>query len=405
MSETWLSNGAARRLFLACQGLGQPPSGPVAKADLLTLVEALGYVQVDSINTVARAHDMILRARRSGYRPTQLRRLLERDRALFEHWTHDAAVIPTRFFPYWGLRFARDRERLAERWRRWQGDGFVAELAAVLEHVRANGPALAREVGDGPARPAGGWWDWRPAKTALEYHWRTGTLAVARRDGFQKVFDLTERVIPDRYRTAAPSDAVTIDWACAAALDRLGFATSGEIAAFWRTATPAEAASWCAARAKSGEIVEVLVESAGGRPPRRVYTRPEMLERAAFLPPAPSRIRVLSPFDPVLRDRARTERLFGFHYRIEVFTPEAKRRYGYYVFPLLEGERLVGRIDMRARRDADALVVRALWPEVGERIGPRRLARLAAELDRVARFAGCARVAFEDGWLREPQVG
>jgi uncharacterized protein YcaQ len=109
---------------------------------------------------------------------------------------------------------------------------------------------------------------------------------------------------------------------------------------------------------------------------------------------------VLSPFDPALRDRARAERLFGFHYRIEVFVPEARRRYGYYVFPLLEGARLVGRIDIKARRDSGVLQVRALWPEAGVRFGPVRLAKLEAELDRMARFAGCERVGFDDGWLR-----
>jgi hypothetical protein len=111
-------------------------------------------------------------------------------------------------------------------------------------------------------------------------------------------------------------------------------------------------------------------------------------------------MRVLSPFDPALRDRVRAERLFGFHYRIEVFVPEAQRRYGYYVFPLLEGARLVGRIDMKARRDAGVLQVRALWPEAGVRFGAGRMARLEAELDRMARFAGCDRVGFDVGWLR-----
>ena len=122
----------------------------------------------------------------------------------------------------------------------------------------------------------------------------------------------------------------------------------------------------------------------------------------AIAPPA--RLRVLSPFDPALRDRARAERLFGFHYRIEVFVPEAQRRFGYYVFPLLEGARLVGRIDMKAWRDTGALRVRALWPEQGVPFGKGRIARLEAELDRIARFAGCDRVAFEDGWQRACQT-
>jgi uncharacterized protein len=116
----------------------------------------------------------------------------------------------------------------------------------------------------------------------------------------------------------------------------------------------------------------------------------------------PARLRILSPFDPALRDRQRAERLFGFHYRIEVFVPEAKRRYGYYVFPVLEGARIIGRIDMKAFRERGTLQVRAVWPERGITFGPRRRARLEAELDRMARFSGCDRVGFDGGWLRDP---
>jgi uncharacterized protein YcaQ len=237
---------------------------------------------------------------------------------------------------------------------------------------------------------------------ALEFLWRTGDLAVTRREGFQKVYDLTERVIPAEHRDASESEAAMIDWACRAALDRLGFASSGELAAFWALVTPAEAAAWCDRALKAGFIRPVLIEGFGEAPPRRGVIRPETLDRVADLPPAPPRLRVLSPFDPALRDRARAERLFGFHYRIEVFTPAPKRRYGYYVFPLLEGERLVGRIDMTAPRETGALMVRALWPEAGVRFGKLRMARLEAELARVSRFAQCDRITFADGWLREP---
>ena len=146
-------------------------------------------------------------------------------------------------------------------------------------------------------------------------------------------------------------------------------------------------------------LVEVAVEGHDGTL-RRSFARPDVLAQAEAAPEPPARIRVLSPFDPALRDRARAERLFGFHYRIEVFVPEAKRQYGYYVFPLLEGDRLIGRIDMKADRGAGCLNVRALWPEAGTRWGTGRRARLEAELDRVARFAGCETVAYAPDWLR-----
>jgi len=196
-------------------------------------------------------------------------------------------------------------------------------------------------------------------------------------------------------------EAEVIDWACRAALDRLGFATSGELAAFWALITPTEAKAWVAQALARGEIVEAEVACADAAP-RRVVLRPETLDRIADLPDPPARMRVLSPFDPALRDRKRAERLFGCHYRIEIFVPEARRRYGYYVFPLLEGDRIVGRIDMAADRQAGAIRVRALWPETGVRWGRGRQARLEAELHRLLPLAGGTKVTFAPGWLRDP---
>ena len=403
MTGPHLDNRAARRLFLDRHGLAEAPSGPGKGDDLLALIQKLGFVQLDSINTVARAHDMILYARRPAYRSAHLRRLYDRDRALFEHWTHDAAVIPMVFFPHWHLRFARDARLLKDRWRNWRRDGFEARFETVLRHIRDHGPVSSSEVGGDEKKGSGGWWDWHPSKTALEYLWRSGALVVTGREGFQKRYDLAERVIDQAllHADARLDPGETIDWCCNQALDRLGFATSGEIAAFWATVTPAEARDWCGAALMRGEIVEATIGSADGAT-RKVFARPDLDERAGLVPAPPGRMRVLSPFDPALRDRARAQRLFGFHYRIEVFVPAAKRKYGYYVFPLLEGDRLVGRIDMKAQRDTGQLQVRALWPEPGVRFSDARTRRLEAELDRVARFAGLETVGFDAGWLREP---
>ncbi len=397
-----IDNRSARRLFLARQGLAFPPHRKLTDAGLLDLIEHLGYVQLDSIQTVERAHHMILFARNQTYRHKQLTRLHERDATLFENWTHDAAIIPTRFFPHWKLRFAREEARLRERYRNWRSGDFESELESVLRHVTDNGRVLARELGnDDAANPKtnGGWWDWHPSKTALEYLWRCGHLAVAARDGFQKVYDLTERTLPRVQLEAEFPEAETVDWACRAALQRLGVATSGEIAAFWDLVTPAEAKAWCQAR-QGGELEEVRVESAEGGKPRAAFCFAGE-DPCAGLPEPPKRLRVLSPFDPLIRDRKRTERLFGFHYRIEVFVPAAKRRYGYYVFPLLEGERLVGRIDMKHERERGELRVKGLWLEPKVKLSAARQNRLEAELERQRRFTGAERVVFEKRWVKE----
>ncbi|WP_425443229.1 winged helix-turn-helix domain-containing protein [Thalassovita taeanensis] len=402
MATPTLSNARARRLFLQTHGLSGLPPGPGKGADLAGVIAHLGFVQLDSINTVARAHDLILFARRPSYRPRNLELLLDRDRAIFEHWTHDASVIPMQFYPHWKLKFARDADRLRDRWKAWQRHGFEGKFDEILTRIRDTGPLCSSDVGTDEVKKGDGWWDWHPSKTALEFLWRRGDLAVARRVAFQKHYDLSTRVIAPDMLVHLPDPQDTINWACAEALSRLGFATSGELAAFWDLVTPAEARAWCASEQASGKLIEVDITSADGSL-RRSFARPDIFDQAATAADPTGRIRVLSPFDPALRDRKRAERLFGFFYRIEVFTPAAKRQYGYYVFPLLEGDRLIGRIDMKSHRAEGTLRVTALWPEPGVRFGKGRLTRLEAELDRVARFSGCDRVEFADGWLRETQ--
>ncbi len=392
-----ISNTRARRIFLDRHALTEPPSGPASGPALHDLIERIGFVQVDSINTVARAHDMILWSRRQSYRPPALKRLLEKDRSLWEHWTHDASILPTRLHGVWQHRFQRDEQRLHANWKSWFRDGYEAQFDSILNRIAKDGPVGTADVGEGEVRGKGGWWDWHPSKTALEWLWRTGRLAITRRDGFAKIYDLTERVIPEVHRTPVPEEEVT-DWACRSALRHLGFGTSGEIAAYWKAISPEAAKDWCRAALTRGEIIEVEVEGAEGQR-RNAFVFPEILAEEPA--EATQRLRILSPFDPALRDRRRAEFLFGFFYRIEVFVPEPKRVWGYYVFPVMEGERLVGRIDVKAFRDAGALRVKGFWPEAGVRLTKARQAKLEAELDRLAGFAGCERVEFLGGWERE----
>ncbi len=393
-----IPNRSARRLFMQRHLLSHPPTGRQTKDDLLNVIDRLGFVQVDSIQTVERAHHMILFARNQTYQRRHLTALLEKDRTLFENWTHDASMIPTAFYPYWQRRFERDGERLRARWRKIRREGFDAMLAEILDHIEREGPAMSRTFAREEKKGSDGWWDWHPSKTALEYLWRSGQLSVDRRINFQKVYDLTERVIPQLVRAHEPSEAESIEWLNDAALDRLGFATSGQIAAFWDHVSPKEAAAWCRAQMAKGKLEEVLIDGADGTT-KRHFARAGLIEEAAALAPPTARLRILSPFDPAIRDRKRAEFLFGFHYRIEIFVPEPKRQYGYYVFPILEGDNLIGRIDMRTRRDDDVLAIKRIWLEPGVKFTKGRRARLVAELARMARFSSVAQVEFAAGWL------
>ena len=191
-----LPNALARRLFLHRHALADAPTGAASGAALADLIRRIGFVQVDSINTVERAHHMILFSRRQAYKPEALKPILDKDRAVWEHWTHDASILPIETFPYWKHRFSRDADRLRDNWRRWFREGYEAQFDNILQRITDHGPLTSSDVGEGEARGKGGWWDWHPSKTALEWLWRTGQLAITRRDGFQKVYDLTERVIP-----------------------------------------------------------------------------------------------------------------------------------------------------------------------------------------------------------------
>ena len=389
---------AARRLFMAGQGLLDDPSRPATPKTVYAAVERMGFVQVDTINVVERAHHLILAARFDAFRPETLARLVERDKLLFEHWTHDASLIPTRWFAHWKPRFERHRMN------RWWSERFGGDpdevCAAVLERVAREGPVMSRDFEHERNGEPRGWWGWKPQKAALERLWRTGDLMIARRVNFQKVYDLTPRVLPEHHALPRPTDEEHAAWACGEALDRLGHATPRDLAAFWNLTSIQAARAWCDRAARAGEIVPVEVESADSSKPRMAFARPDWKRRAARLPHAPDRVRLLCPFDPVLRDRARTLRLFGFDYRFEAFVPEGKRRYGYYVLPILDGERFIGRLDPKCHRDEGVLEIRGLWWEQGQRPQRAARARFDEALHRLSAFIGAQRCRFAKGVRR-----
>ena len=362
--------------MLDLQGLARPPGRRFALDDPLeAMIDRLALVQVDSVPHVERAHHMILHARSQAYRPRDLARLQATGR-VWEGWTHDASYLPASHWPCWKHRFRRTAPRLAERFRAWQGAECLDGADRLLDRIRADGPLRARDL-DEPRPKA--MWQWPHGKAALEWLWRTGRLAIAGRDrGFHKVYDLAERVIPSEHWGAEVSEEAFVDWSCRTALDRLGWATPAQLAGFYNNVSVAEARAWLAAT----DLPTVTVD---GRP---FAARPDIGERMAAVPDMPRRLRVLSPFDPVLRDRERLQWLWNFRYRIEIYVPAARRVWGYYVFPMLEEDRVIGRIDVQALRREGVLDVRRFWLEPGVRWGEGRERRLEAELVRLARLAG-----------------
>jgi uncharacterized protein YcaQ len=391
---------AARRMLLGAQGLLDDPARRATPSALCKLIQQMGFVQIDSINTIERAHHLILFSRLPEYRSHMLARLLEDTRELFEHWTHDASAIPTPWFPHWRHRFERHRRKMTSHkwWQMRMGPEPEKTIEMVMQRIRRDGPLLSRDFEhdrNNHQLPEDSWWGWKPQKAALEHLWRTGELAVAKRINFQKVYDLTERVLPQSQRLPIPDLDEHIDWACRSALERLGPATPREIAAFWNAVDLAQARQWCEKTRQRGEIIEVRVEALDGSAPKPAFMLADRLARALRLPSenqVDGDIRLLAPFDPALRDRHRTRRLFNFDYTLEAFVPARKRRYGYYVLPMLEGDALIGRLDPKFHRERGTVEVRGLWLEPRVKPTKARKRKIDAAVERLAEFVGASSI-------------
>lgn len=399
-----LSAREARRLALAAQGLARPvpPATPDAAA-LRRAIRRLGLLQLDSVNVLARAHYLPLFARLGAYDQGVLDRLAchdgrptpRRGRRLFEYWAHEASLLPVELQPHLRWRMAR-----AERGEGlWSGVAAFARerpeiVARVLAEVVARGPLGVSELAE-PGSRSGGWWGWNHGKTALEWLFWTGRLTTAgRRGAFERLYDLPERVLPPDVLAAptpAPEDAQRALLRRAAAA--LGVATEADLRDYYRLPV-AETRARLAELAEAGELRPVAVEG---------WRQPAFLVPGLAVPRRAEARALLAPFDPLVWERARAERLFGFRYRIEIYTPAARRRFGYYVLPFLMGERLVGRVDLKADRQAGALRARAAHAEAGVDPGPTAAA-LAAELARMAAWLGLERVAVEPGGDLAPHL-
>ena len=387
-----ISASDARRLLLHAQGLLDDPGAmpPATPRGVARLVERMGFVQVDTISTVERAHHLILAPRMNGYRPEMLAHVLENDRLLFEHWTHDASVIPLKWYAQWKPRF--ERARAGGRWHRKQlGPEAERVMAAVVERITREGPLSSRDFEHTGARGDSSWWGWKPQKVALDYLWRCGVLHVVARRNFHKVYDLSTRAVPKWVAAPPPGERAHVAWACRTALERLGTATAREVAQFWAAVSLPQAAAWLKQAQRAGEVMEVSVRSADGAAVR-TYAPSDVPERIARLPEPPPGMRLICPFDPVLRDRARAKRLFGFDFRFEGFVPAASRKHGYYVMAILEGDRFVGKADPKFERASGTLKVHKVWWEPGARTTRARDRRFEEGVWRLAGWVSAQRV-------------
>lgn len=378
MTPFKISNKQARGLWLWSQGLGAAPTG---KLDLAALIHRLGFVQLDTIQVVARAHHHIIWSRNHNYRAPMLNKLML-DRGIFEHFTHDASVLPMEFYTVWQRQMERKKNKIdTSGWYKSMLDATGRE--AIKARIEAEGP-LSTHAFDTKIEGKKEMWARPPHKLALDYMWYAGELSTSHREGFTKFYDLTERVVPHALRSERMEPRAEADWLCDAAMDRMGFGTLPEVRKFWDATDVAEVRDW----STRSDLVPVEIEGADGSWTSG-FAPADIEVRLSELRSPTSRLRILNPFDPVIRDRDRLERLFGFEYRVEMFVPAAKRKWGYYVFPLLEGDRMVGRIEAKADRKSGVLGVSNLWVEPGVNWTPKRAGQLDHELKRLEKLSDC----------------
>ena len=390
-----LSARQARRIAIAAQGLAEAaPKSQPGRRHLRRLFDQLGVVQMDSVNVLARTHYLPPFARLGGYP----REVLEAEAwgktpSLFEYWGHEASLMPLAMQPLLRWRMARARAGEGV----WGGVArFGRERRAYVEEVLAEigrrGPVTGGDFA-GESRGAPGWWEWSDGKRALEWLFWAGLITTRTRRGFERVYDLTERVLPRAVLDApTPEEPEAIRALLLVAARALGVAAETDLRDYFRLPV-AQTRTALAELAEAGALTPVKVEG---------WARPGFLHPQARIPRRITAQALLSPFDNLIWTRERTERLFGVRVRLEIYTPADKREHGYYVLPLLQGERITGRADLKADRAAGALLVQAAHHEPHEAPGPVAEG-LARELAAMAAWLGLPRVeVMGRGDLAEP---
>ena len=388
-----LSNQEARRLAIAAQGLAAPrprsAKRSTGSAQLRRLMDKLGTIQLDAVNVLARTQLLVPFSRLGDFEPAAFRRLSEPGGAWFEYWGHAASLLPMSLYPLFRWRMERSRADLVdgakaqERRRAWRAQ-HRDYLAAVLAEVTERGPMAASQLSE-PRRRTGEWWDRRSlGRVALELLFGDGVLSAWRNANFERVYDLAERVIPAAVLSLPTPGAEDAQRELVAlAAGSMGVATAADLADYF----------WLRPSAARLRITELVEEGRLSRVSVEGWSEPAYLAAGAVLRPVRRQdATLLSPFDSLIWNRRRTERLFGFRYRIEIYVPGPGRVHGYYVMPLLLGDELAGRIDLKADRRSGALLVVASFAEPGKGSGALAVAALA-ELHRLRQWLGLQRLS------------
>ncbi|MBU1239111.1 winged helix DNA-binding domain-containing protein [Myxococcota bacterium] len=383
MHTETLSLSDARALALSSQF-------PVGQ-DLHGVIDRLGYIQIDTISVVERAHHHVCWSRLPDYSPNDLQTLHSDKKQIFEYWAHAAAYVPMDDYRYY-LPKMESFNNPREPWFRERYARYGHLLGEVLDAIRSNGPMQAKDFESG-AHLRGDWWDHKPAKGALELLFWRGELVVSGRKGFQRIFELPERWLPSWVKTTRPGESETARFQVNRALAAFGVATAGEIARYLMLA-PGEAINAALkAMVHEGIVETVKIHGLAGIP---MFCAPQALKGPFTPPQAEKEVHILSPFDNLLIQRRRTAWLFGFNYRLECYIPQKKREFGYFALPLLHDDRFAGILDAKADRKAGRLIMKNLFLSEASLAQDLHFQHeLAAAVSRFARFNRCTAITIE----------
>ena len=403
MSVPQLSITAARHLHLAAQGLLRKPSRRAKPDDILSTIRRMSLLQIDTINIVARSPYLVLFSRLGAFEPHWLDDAL-RNGELMEYWAHEACFLPREDFALVRHRMLAP-DKMGWKYRQAWMQEHAAEIEQLIAHIEQHGPVRSADF-EHPRKGTSGWWEWKPHKRHLEGLFTAGKVMVIERRNFQRVYDLTQRVMPQWDDVC---DLLSQEQAEAIMLEKsarsLGLFRAQWLADYYRLRRPALAQA-LAQMQEAQTILPVNVEGLG--PAWLHASLLPLLEQAQAEKLTATHSAVLSPFDPVVWDRKRAEQLFGFSYRLECYTPAPKRQYGYFVLPLLHRGRLVGRMDAKMHRKTGVLEVIALFLEEGISPSLQLEKGLQRAITDFARWQGAQRITFSrlpDGLFSSLRAG
>ncbi len=382
-----IDNRNMRHLWLDANHLASSHDIPL---DILQIIKNLGFIQLDSIQNVSRAHHHILWSRNSGYNEAMFDQLLCSKQDIFEHFTHDASVIPMEFYPMWRRQFRRMEKKMSKYYdlsdlEFWQNQ--------IISKITNDGAVSTRDF-KSKINTDKKIWSRPPHKRILEYLWYSGELSTSHREKFIKFYDMAKNVIPKKILNKNHTDMQQIDWLCGAALNRLAVATAKEIKSFWDATNIDEVKSWL--DKNSNKLTAIEWQAADGSYIKS-FAFNNIKKRVNDLAPLTNQIRIINPFDPLVRDRKRLKNIFNIDYKIEIFLPKKKRKWGYYVYLLLYGDKFIGRIEAKADRKTGILNIINFWPENDIEWNKSHRDGLDIELLKFAKLANLNKV----NWLNQ----